>query len=385
MRFPIFSKLFEVSNAKDNWNDGVPDLQSPTGLAQAQIDAKYWAHKVKNLPDVDEQFHLERFHFFGLIADASFWSALTKRYLGQSLLFWYPVLDSAIESGNVVALEELSKKFTRQELFYEWRAHQMHDKQQPDNFSPNNVQRWMHPQVLLWFNKDPALQGQLQRQSKCMLVKEYADYCLFTNPRTLWDSYHGCAGSKYLRSRVKDWCELPVEFYDFDTAWSTVIQMHVGLSYSRLNSGNYDPPGMNQKNARTNNMVDAMHDCIKMLCTRASMPEDLMRTLSGRMLPKDFEDPILCAVAQFMDKLYVSDLYTSYLVWGGLSKAQLLQVNENAKRAEPLPALLQLQTISGMDSRQIYALAESFMNPTPNTNLDIPDGALQPEMLFNAF
>lgn len=103
------------------------------------------------------------------------------------------------------------------------------------------------------------------------------------------------------------------------------------------------------------------------------------------MLPKDFEDPILCAVAQFMDKLYVSDLYTSYLVWGGLSKAQLLQVNENAKRAEPLPALLQLQTISGMDSRQIYALAESFMNPMPNTNLDIPDGALQPEMLFNAF
>lgn len=375
MHIPVFSALA----ANKRWNGGAPALMTHEDLRQAQADAPYWADELRagNMPAFDirakkvqalnEAYHLERFHFLSYINHEGFWNALVDHLGVQSPTFWLPAVDSAIESGNVHALNALNSraKLPVQTLFFEWLTF----AEQCKNVHPP------HPRALQWFAQDESLHDLLRAFSENSLARDYSPAMLTGNTPLWWDATSQTSGAESVLSWTRDWCALPETLRTTEGAVKNVMSLLTCLNKRDMDRARLDPMQTRRNSASSMELAQALEQSIAMVCEAAQLPPELMRTLAGRMTPEDLENPILCAVVQYEDPFVVEDWFCTMQHRRPLREAQYKQVVHNAARAEPLPALLDMQCKKGV-SWGIYSVAEPFISKRPVQTMALPEGLL---------
>lgn len=373
--------LFGTNLAKIRWNGGAPELSTAKDLHQAQKDAPYWAGQLRagNMSAFDvvdkkgithraskEAYYLGTFHLLTLVHDATFWNELVK-YIGpETHTFWLPILESAVEYGNVHALDALKNHTNQplQTLFFEWKA-----------FTRNTSKFAPHPASLQWFAEDSSLHGKLREHVQSSLVRDYCREILAYTPPLWWDAPSQTSGAQSIAERTAAWCAMPEHLRNIEGSFNTALYMLNCLNEMDATVPSLDPPNYPEHSSKE--LENALQQSIEMVCNVAKMPLELLRTLAGRMTPQDLEHPFLCAVAQHEYEYYQVDANRSSRNMNRipLSIAQRQQVAHNVARAEPLPTLLDMQC-QKRTPWLVYQVAEPFISRRPVQTMDLPDGLL---------
>lgn len=375
MHIPVFS----AHAASKRWNGGAPELMTEGDLVQAQKDAPYWAQELRagNMPafdihtkkmqDANEAYHLERFHFLSYINNDDFWNALVEHLNVKTPTFWLPAIDSAIESGNVHALHAIKTHagLPLQTLFFEWLTY----AEQCKNVHPP------HPQALQWFAQDASLHELLRAFSESSLARDYSTAILTGEVPLWWDAANQTSGAASVLSWTQDWCALPETLRTTEGAVKNALSLLTCLNKRDMDRARQDPMHTRRASTPAQALSAALEQSVARVCEAASLPPELMRTLAGRMTAEDFENPLLCAVVQYQDPFVTEDWFCTMQHRQPLRTAQYKQVVHNASRAEPLPALLDMQCQKGV-SWGIYGVAEPFISKRAVQSMALPEGLL---------
>lgn len=368
MHIPVFSALA----ANTRWNNGAPDLMTMEALQQANADAPYWEKELRagNMRAMDEEYHLQAFRFLSFVHHEGFWDALVGHLGPQTPIFWLPALDSALEAGNLHALNALNTRgqHTRQTLFFEWLT--FVDQTQ-------GAVTMLHPSTLAWFAQDRTLDKFMNAFGESCMQRDYATLLLKGEPPQWWDVPTKTGGIQALMERNKAWCQLDEPLFTLEGAVKTSIQMLVSINKSEMDVGNEDPQHVHRRTPASFALREALETCVAAICERAAIPQGLIRTLAGRMNAQDREDPMLCAVAQFEDPHVRHEPYCAMQSRAPLSAAHYRQIQNNASFAEPLPTLLDMEDkdIRGLPWR-IYCIAEPFVSRRQVQTMALPDNLL---------
>lgn len=368
MHIPVFSALA----ANTRWNNGAPDLMTMDALRQAAADAPYWEKELRagNMLTMDEGYHLQAFRFLSFVHHEGFWDALVGHLGQQTPTFWLPALDSAIEAGNLHALNALTTKgqYTLQALFFEWLAFVEQTQ---------GATTMLHPNTLAWFAQDPTLHTFMNAFGEACMQRDYTTLLLKGEDPPWWDVPSKTGGVQALLERNKAWCALDAPLFTLEGAVKTAIQMLVSLNKSDMDADNNDPKRIHRQSPASLALRSALETCVTTICERASIPQGLIRTLAGRMNAQDREDPMLCAVAQFEDPHVRHEPYCTAQQRAPLSVAHYRQIQNNASFAEPLPTLLDMEdkAIRGLPWR-IYCIAEPFVSRRPVQTMALPENLL---------
>lgn len=368
MHIPFFSS----SQARLRWNHGFPRLDTPEAILSANKDAPYWAMELRagNMARMDESYYLERFRGLGFVHNQDFWNALVEHLGKESPAYWLPVLDSAISTGNVPALTAFNTlaAFSKQTLFYQWRAF----VESATNPEP------LHPNTLAWFASDESLHHFLVEYSASALSRTYANPILEGTLPWLVDPASQTAGVPAVLAWAKAWCALPDTLANPQTGLSNALSLLVQLNHRDQDRHGKDHGRTNRCTPSSVALSMALEQSVELISARTSMPLGLVRTLAGRMTQDDLEQPFLCAVAQYEYSEVISHHCTVLQQRNYMHPAHWMQIQNNAKFAEPLPLLLDMQGQRGQPW-QIYNLAEPFiskravhMEALPPNFLDAP-------------
>lgn len=362
MHIPVFSALA----ANTRWNNGIPDLMTMEALLQANADAPYWEKELRagNMRPMDEAYHLERFRFLSFVHHAGFWNALVDHMGEKHISFWLPAVDSAIDSGNTLALEALNTraKHSRQALFFEWLAFIS---------SAPNIEV-PHSRSLAWFAQDPALHEYLYAFSEKTLCRDYASAMLTGKIPLWWDAPNATWGATSVLSRAKEWCALDDALATPQSGLKNALSMLTCLNKIAMDRKGVDPKQEHRKEPPSLLVAASLEESVALICARVGIPLGLARTLAGRMTSEDLENPILCAVVQFEDPFVIGDPHCFSQHRAPLREAQYMQVKNNAKFAEPLPTLLDMNATRGVPW-EIYTIAEPFMSKRPIQSMSLPE------------
>ena len=235
----------------------------------------------------------------------------------------------------------------------------------------------LHPNTLAWFAQDTTLHKFMNAFGEACMQRDYAILLLKGETPSWWDVPSKTGGVQALVERNKAWCQLGEPLFTLEGAVKTAIQMLVSLNKSDMDVGNDDPQRIHRQSPASLALRAALETCVATICERASIPQGLIRTLSGRMNAQDREDPMLCAVAQFEDPHIRHEPYCGAQSRAPLSVAHYRQIQNNASFAEPLPTLLDMEDkdIRGLPWR-IYAIAEPFVSRRPLQTMELPDNLL---------
>lgn len=352
---PMHIPFFSSSQARLRWNQGLPDLDSPQELLDAHKDATYWADELRagNMRAMDESYYLERFRALGFVHHHDFWNALIGHLGKESPSFWLPALDSAITTGNVQALTALNTAagFSKQALFYQWRAFVA----AAANPEP------LHANTLAWFAGDESLHDFLEAYSASALSRLYSNPMLRGDAPWFVDPASQSLGVNAVLAWTNAWCALPDSLANPNTGLRNALDLLVELNRRDQDRQGQDPGGVNRRSPSSVALSKVLEQSVELICERTKMPPGLVRTLAGRMTQEDLEQPFLCAVAQFEYADTASHHISVLQQRNYMHPAHWMQIQNNAKFAEPLPLMLDMQTQRGQ-SWQIYNLAEPFIN-----------------------
>lgn len=367
-----FSFLSAIAASK-RWNHGDPDLITEQGLIQATKDAPFWAKEVRlgRMRSMNEEVYLQEFHFFGFVPNKEFASALFNFYEKQHTSFFWPLLASAVECGNIPLLEvfQTKRNCSVQSVFFEWMGFTEHtaSPKTPRNPPP-------HPRALQWFAQDKTLHEPLSALNQGVLLRDYAIPMLSAFMPLWWDAANGVARQNAVRSITKDWCAMPDAFITQQSALTSALWMLAALNQADTDEHKHDPKGVYRKSPQSMELAAILQECTQLICERAQLSLGLVRTLAGRMTDADRQDPNLCAVTLFETTDAFGATETPPNAWQHrlpLRVAHQLQVQHNALRAGPLPMMLDMQAKRG-NPWQIYSVAEPFVNKRPVNAMELP-------------
>lgn len=351
----MYIPFFSSSQARHRWNQGFPDLDSPQDILSANKDAPYWALELQagNMRTMDESYYLERFRALGFVHHQDFWNALVGHLGKESPSYWLPALDSAMTTGNVPALTALNKEalFSKQSLFYQWRTFVA---------SATNPEP-VHPSTLAWLSNDESLHHFLVEYSASALSRLYSNPMLQGGTPWLVDPASQTHGVDAVLAWTKAWCLLPDTLATASSGLRNALDLLVELNRRDQDRQGQDPGGVNRRSPSSVALSKVLEQSVELICERTKMPPGLVRTLAGRMTQDDLEQPFLCAVAQFEYADTANHHISVMQQRNYMHPAHWMQIQNNAKFAEPLPLMLDMQTQRGQPW-QIYNLAEPFIN-----------------------